>query len=91
MLRAALERRSPSEEMQSILAEAHELGKKYTCQVFRPDLEATPDEQRGHLVDAVVAVTSWPHWQGLRRDQQLEVSAAKSVMALELHALVGQR
>jgi AcrR family transcriptional regulator len=56
--------------------------------VFRKELESLSTEDRSETLEAMSAVTSSPMWEHLRRRHGLPMSAARSVMAKTLAALL---
>ena len=59
-------------------------------QVFAPELDQLPGQQREQLVDALHAISLWAFWESLRSDLGLSPLGAKEIMSRALSALLGQ-
>jgi AcrR family transcriptional regulator len=86
--RTILSQRVTSKEIRSLLTRAHMLRGAYTRRVFEPELLTCSADDHPLLRDALVAISSWPHWRSLRDGQGLDASDARMVMAYGLRGLV---
>ncbi len=59
-------------------------------QVFAPELEQLPGQQREQLVDALHAISLWSFWESLRTDLGLSPLGAKEIMTRTFTALLSQ-
>jgi len=74
--------------MKEILGKGQEAGRVYTLWVFERELAALTEPARSEVSEAIIAVTAWPHWEGMRRFQMLSPDSARCVMRRELQALL---
>lgn len=86
--RVVVRQRALSEEVRVLVTRAHEMRGAYARRVFEPELVECPVEKYPLLRDALVAVSSWPHWLALRQSQGLDADEARLVMAYELSGLM---
>jgi len=86
--RVVVGQRFMSDEVREMLVRAHQARGAYARRVFEPELMVSPPEKHGLLCDALVAVSSWPHWLALREAQGLQPDEARLVMAYELTGLL---
>ncbi len=89
--RAALliEHESPS--VAGWLTTARQAKAAEAARVFRRELDAVPGDEREPLRAALVALCSWPAWDGWRTHQGLSVARARTAMATGIAALLRQR
>jgi AcrR family transcriptional regulator len=78
----------PSETLSQLLSDAAKLVRAYTLSVFKVEIERVGLETRADLEEAIIAVTTWLHWEALRREQLLSIAQATAVMRLELRGLL---
>ena len=57
---------------------------------FAPELDELGFEERRELLEALTAVASWTHWDGLRRYQSLSRARAEKVLQRSLTSLLGR-
>jgi TetR/AcrR family transcriptional regulator of autoinduction and epiphytic fitness len=88
--RAVMAQTSPSPALSQLLNEAMELARADTMFVFRAELSGVEDGLCEDLEEAMLVVTSWHHWEGLRGVQLLSLPQASAVMRLELRGLLGR-
>lgn len=86
--RTVMAQTSPSPSLRQLLNGAMELARGYTMYVFQREMESVDDSLRGDLEEAILVVTSWHHWEGLRGVQRLSLSQTTAVMLLELRGLL---
>jgi AcrR family transcriptional regulator len=80
--------RAMSDEVRALVSRDNELRGAYTRRVFEPELFDSPLDQHQLLRDALVAVSSWPHWLSLRKAQRLNADEARMVMIYQLSGLL---
>ncbi len=59
-------------------------------QIFAPELDQLPRQQREQLVDALHAISLWSFWETLRTDLGLSPLGAKEIMTRTFTALLSQ-
>lgn len=59
-------------------------------QIFAPELDQLPGQQREQLVDALHAISLWSFWESLRTDLGLSPLGAKEIMTRTFMALLSQ-
>ncbi len=91
ILRVLTARRPPPPALAELIAASISTTRSYIEAVFEVELATTPEPTRERLRESLVAIGSWPHWQGLREAQSLDVETAKSVLAFELCGLFARR
>jgi TetR/AcrR family transcriptional regulator, regulator of autoinduction and epiphytic fitness len=86
--RAALLLEPESEVVSSWLQSTRRQKAREVERVFRPELEAIDQRERGVLVAALVAASAWTAWEGLRAHQGLSEDRARRAMRATLAALL---
>jgi TetR/AcrR family transcriptional regulator, regulator of autoinduction and epiphytic fitness len=86
--RAALLLEPESEVVSSWLQSTRRQKAREVERVFRPELEAIDQKERGVLVAALVAASAWTAWEGLRAHQGLSEDRARRAMRATLAALL---
>jgi len=59
-------------------------------QIFAPELDQLPGQQRAQLLDALHAISLWSFWETLRTDLGLSPLAAREIVSRILTALLAQ-
>jgi AcrR family transcriptional regulator len=88
--RAVMGQGPPSEALSQLLSDAAKLTRASTSSAFETEIERVAPETRADLEEAIIAVTTWLHWEALRREQLLSVAQATAVVRLELRGLLRQ-
>jgi TetR/AcrR family transcriptional regulator, regulator of autoinduction and epiphytic fitness len=86
--RAALLLEPESEVVSSWLQSTRRQKAREVERVFRAELEAIDQSDRGVLVAALVAASAWTAWEGLRAHQRLSEDRARAAMRATLAALL---
>ncbi len=88
--RAALliEHESPS--VAGWLTTARQAKAAEAARVFRRELDSVPGDERESLRAALIALCSWPAWDGWRTHQGLSVARARAAMETGVAALLRQ-
>ena len=90
--RAALLLEPESEVVSTRLQAARRQKAREVERVFRQELEAIDQPERGEVVAALVSVSAWTFWESLRAHQRLSVDRSRGAMHAALTALLaGQR
>jgi TetR/AcrR family transcriptional regulator, regulator of autoinduction and epiphytic fitness len=88
--RATLRREPFSPVMAKGLARSHQAMRTLALEAFSTELARLPAVQSRDISRALSAVTSWEHWECLRRREGLSISAASKVVARTIDALLNQ-
>ena len=86
--RAALLLEPESEVVSGWLQNTRRQKAREVERVFRPELEAIDQGERGVLVAALVSASAWTAWEGLRAHQRLSEDRARAAMRATLAALL---
>jgi TetR/AcrR family transcriptional regulator of autoinduction and epiphytic fitness len=65
-----------------------ELGRSHLRAAFSPELDRRPRGDRERVLDALHVVTSWPTWESLRTDLNLDPAAAQATVVRIVTALL---
>jgi TetR/AcrR family transcriptional regulator of autoinduction and epiphytic fitness len=74
--------------LSQLLSDAAKLLRASTFSAFKAEIERVAPETRAELEEAIIAVTTWLHWEALRSEQLLSLAQATTVMRLELRGLL---
>ena len=88
--RAVMGQGRPSEALGRLLSDAAKLTRASTSSVFETEIKGVAPDTRADLEEAIIAVTTWLHWEALRGEQLLSVAQATAVVRLELRGLLRQ-
>jgi len=88
--RAARVEQPFSEELQRDRRRRNSGGRAEVEQVFAPELDQLPRQQRDQLVDALHAISLWPFWEMLRTDLGLSPLGAREIISRTFTALLAQ-
>ena len=87
-------RRTPRREgtcsppVRDILGSMNEIRRNYIAYLFQRELAAASEASHDDLFEALVAITSWNQWMGLRMEQNLDIDRACAAMRLGLRGLL---
>lgn len=84
--RSARLRESFSPQLRANRARQYEIARDEIVQLFATELADADDPDE--LLNALMAVTTWPSWSALRDDLELSVTAARNAMARTVRALL---
>jgi AcrR family transcriptional regulator len=85
-VRRAIARRSTSAVVQQANAASDALLRERLEHTFAPELDALAEPARGEQLEAMDTVSSWEAWDRMRRTSDLDVGAARRIMARLLAA-----
>ncbi|MFE0100669.1 TetR/AcrR family transcriptional regulator [Streptomyces sp. NPDC059009] len=78
-----------SEELRRLKASTFAMARDEVASVFGPELEQLGGKERRTVLNCLVAVGSWEHWDALRSGLKLSQRAARDVMITSVTALLG--
>ena len=78
-----------SDSLRTILEAIRRANRAYLLALFAHELDPLAEPDRSEMAEAIIAITSWAHWNGLRQAQELPAATAGAVMHRELRALLG--
>lgn len=84
-IRRAAQRRDENPVIGEWLGRSHDLLRGQMTTQLAEELQPLPARDRRVIVEALDAATSWPMWNTLRHDQQLDVEMASAVIT---HAIL---
>lgn len=87
--RAAQIQESFSEGLAQRLRALRRRSRQAIERAFARELDSLGFQERRELLEALTAVASWSHWDGLRRYQALSRARAEKVLELSFAALLG--
>ena len=88
--RAARIQQPFSDQLQRDRKRRNSGGRAEVEQVFAPELDQLPGQQRDQLVDALHAISLWSFWETLRTDLGLSPLGAKETLTRTFSALLAQ-
>lgn len=86
--RAAVHMASDYPVLRELMAEDDALHRTLLIKLFGPSFDRLDHAVQVNLTNAIVAASSWNTWESMRRDQGLDLDAARDVIRTTLNAVL---